>query len=105
MQYLFNSKGKHIANFVDGRLHAPDGPNIGHYLKKEGIFVDMAGRYLGEIIRNDRLMVNVSSPHKSTTFSDFGTHSSAGSYGNPGNHSSIGRVSGYEDVSEAQLRA
>lgn len=104
MQYLFNSKGEHIANFVNGRLHAPTGPNIGHYLSKERIFIDMKGRYLGEIIYNNRLMYNVSSRYKSTTFSDQGTHSSAGNYGNPGNVSSIGNVSGYEDIPESRLR-
>ncbi|MCC6456498.1 MAG: hypothetical protein IT328_16195 [Caldilineaceae bacterium] len=105
MQYLFNSKGEHIANFVNGRLHAPTGKNIGHYLDKEQIFIDMDGRYLGEIIYNDRLMANVSSPHKSKTFSDYGTHSSAGNLGNPGTHSSIGKVSGYDDIPPSRLKA
>ena len=35
MEFLFNSKGKHIANLVNGQLHAPSGQNIGHYMPKE----------------------------------------------------------------------
>ena len=37
MQYLFNSKGTHIANFVNDQLYAPFGENIGHYMKNNGI--------------------------------------------------------------------
>jgi hypothetical protein len=62
MQYLFNSKGKHIANFVNGQLHAPAGRNIGHYWEEEQIFIDMRGRYLGEFFREDRLLFNRQSP-------------------------------------------
>lgn len=94
MQYLFNSHGDHIANFVNGHLHAPSGQNIGHYLEKERIFIDMDGHYLGEIIRNDRLMRKISSPYKMITYGEYGTHSNVGNYGNPGNHSSVGSVSG-----------
>jgi hypothetical protein len=104
VQYLFNSKGEHIANFVNGELHAPTGQNIGHYLPKEAIFIDLRGRYLGEIIHNDRLMYNVSSSYKSKTFGDYGTHSSAGSYGNPGSHSNIGKITGYDDIPTSRLQ-
>jgi hypothetical protein len=103
MQFLFNSKGDHITNFVDDRLHAPSGKYIGHYLPAERIFIDTYGNYLGEIIRGDRLMYNKSSPYKFKIFSDHGTHSSAGSYGNPGTKSSIGSVSGYADVPISRL--
>lgn len=104
MQYLFNSQGEHIANFVNGRLHSPSGSNIGHYLAKERIFVDLQGRYLGEIVRSDRLLYHVSSPYRQKTFSELGTHSSAGNFGNPGTKSNIGSITGYEDVPESRLR-
>ena len=41
MKYLFNSKGKHIANLVNGQLHSPTGTNIGHYLEKEKTLLEI----------------------------------------------------------------
>ncbi len=32
MKYLFDIQGRHIANLVNGQLHAPTGENIGHLL-------------------------------------------------------------------------
>lgn len=43
MEFLFNSKGQHIANFVNGQLHLPTGVNVGHYMEREKIFIDMNG--------------------------------------------------------------
>ena len=47
---LHDSHGRHIANFVSGQLHDVQGRNIGHYLENEGIFINMQGYYLGEIV-------------------------------------------------------
>lgn len=98
MEYLFNSRGRHIANFVGQQLHAPTGENIGHYLSDQGVFIDMSGRYLGEIVQGNRLMFNRSSPYRSTNFGAYGNYGNAGNYGNPGNHGSIGTPGGYDDV-------
>ena len=99
MNFLFNSKGQHIANFVQGkRLHAPTGENIGHYLEDKKIFIDMEGQYLGEIVFNDRLMYNRSSQYRSTNYGNHGNFGNAGNHGNPGNHGSIGTVGGFDDV-------
>ncbi|HHA2742873.1 hypothetical protein JAK62_00370 [Stenotrophomonas maltophilia] len=98
MKFLFNSDGQHIANLVNGRLHSPNGPNVGHFLQQYGIFIDMHGRYLGEVIYNDRLMYNRASPHRSVNFGNYGNYGNVGNYGNPGNFGSIGSVGGYEDV-------
>ena len=92
MEYLFNSRGQHIANFVGEQLHAPTGENIGHYLSNQGFFIDMSGRYLGEIVHGHRLMFNRANPYRSTNFGAYGN------YGNPGNHGSIGTIGSYEDV-------
>lgn len=101
MEYLFNSKGRHIANFVNGQLHSPKGKNIGHYLKQYEIFIDMKGKYLGEIVHQNRLMYNRSSPHKSTNYGIYGNYGNVGNYGNPGNYGSIGSISGYDDINIA----
>lgn len=98
MQFLFDSKGKHIANFVNGQLHAPTGQNIGHYMKNEKIFIDMSGKYLGEIVMTDRLMYNRSSSYRSVNFGSYGNYGNVGNYGNPGNHGAIGTIAGYQDV-------
>lgn len=99
MEYLFDSKGNHIANFIKDQLHAPTGENIGHFLKEHGIFIDMNGNYLGEIVFGNRLMFNTYSPHKSSNYGNYGNYGNMGNYGNPGNHGSIGSLPGYEDVS------
>jgi len=98
MEFLFDSRGKHIANFVNGQLHAPTGQNIGHYLEPQGVFINMSGRYLGEIIQNNRLMYNQNSAHKNTNYGNFGNFGNVGNYGNPGNHGSIGTIGGYKDI-------
>jgi hypothetical protein len=104
MEYLFNSRGQHIANFVGKQLHAPTGENIGHYLSDQGFFIDMSGRYLGEIVHGNRLMFNRANPYRSTNFGAYGNYGNAGNYGNPGNHGSIGTIGGYEDVEAEWLR-
>lgn len=98
MQFLFDSSGKHIANFVNGQLHAPAGKNIGHFLSNEGIFIDMSGRYLGEIVHKNRLMYNLNSPYRSMNFGIYGNYGNVGNYGNPGNYGSIGTIGGYRNV-------
>ncbi|WP_166627312.1 hypothetical protein [Jeotgalicoccus sp. S0W5] len=99
MEYLFNSKGKHIANFVGNQLHSPKGKNIGHYLKKDGVFIDMKGKYLGEIVQKNRLMSQRNSPYKNINYGRYGNYGNIGNYGNPGNYGSIGNVPGYDDIS------
>lgn len=98
MEFLFNSNGQHIANFVNGQLHAPSGQNIGHYMENQNIFIDMSGRYLGEIIQNNRLMYNLSSPHKSVNYGSYGNYGNVGNYGNPGNYGSFGLIGGYDNI-------
>lgn len=103
MTYLFNSRGEHIANLVNGQLYAPTGENIGHYLAQYNIFIDMHGRYLGEIVHANRLMRRIGSPYCSMNFGTYGNYGSIGNYGNPGNYGSLGIISGFEDVPEDEL--
>ena len=98
IKYLFNSHGKHIANLSNDQLHAPAGGNIGHFLKNQGIFIDMSGRYLGEIIYDNRLVYNQSSTHRNVSYGNYGNYGNTGNYGNPGNYGSLGLPSGYIDV-------
>jgi hypothetical protein len=104
MQYLFDSRGQHIANLVNGQLHAPTGQNVGHYLEAQGIFIDMRGRYLGEIVSRNRLMYRQNSPHRSVNYGNYGNYGNVGNYGNPGNYGSIGMLAVFQDVSRELLR-
>lgn len=92
MEYLYDSKGKHIANLVNAHLHAPSGQNIGHFLSNEKIMIDMHGKYLGEIVQSNRLLYNKTSSYQNVIFGSYGN------YGNPGNCGSIGIPGGYRDV-------
>lgn len=103
MKFLFNSKGQHIANFVNGQLHSPTGKNIGHFLAQQEIFIDMNGHYLGEIVQKNRLMHNKYSGHRSTNYGNYGNYGNVGNYGNPGNMGSIGSIHGYEDIPSNML--
>lgn len=104
MKYLFNSRGQHIANFVNGHLHSPQGSNIGHYLEHYGVFIDMRGRYLGEIYADNRLLAHRSSPHRNVNYGIYGNYGNVGNYGNPGNYGSIGMPGGYEDADPSKLQ-
>ena len=103
MRYLFDSRGRHIANEVNGRLHSPTGRNVGHLMAKLGVFVDLQGRYLGEVVRSNRLMENHRSPHRETAFSCNGDYGDAGNYGCPGSPGSVGKVAGHCDVEADRL--
>lgn len=104
MQYLFDSRGRHIANFVNGQLHAPTGQNVGHYMQGQSIFIDMSGRYLGEIVFQNRLLYRRNSPHRSVNYGNYGNYGNVGNYGNPGNYGSIGVPGGFEDISGERLK-
>lgn len=98
MDYLFDSKGRHVANLFNGHLYALSGQNIGHFLSNERILIDMHGKYLGEIVQNNRLLYNKTSPYQNVNFGSYGNYGNIGNYGNPGNCASIGIPGGYRDV-------
>jgi hypothetical protein len=104
MKYLFDSNGRHIANEVAGQLHALDGSNIGRFLAQQRIFIDRSGRYLGEIVGDNRLMCNPASAFESVRFGRFGDAGNAGSYGNPGNAGSVAAEGGFVDIPEDRLK-
>jgi hypothetical protein len=103
MVFLFDSLGRHIANEVDGHLHAPSGKNIGLWLSQFGIFIDMEGRYLGEIVQGNRLMYRHHCPHTSANYGTYGDFGNCGDYGTPEDPGSIGMIPDYEDVDPSRL--
>lgn len=98
MEFLFDSRGRHIANWRRNQLHAPRGQNIGHWMERQAIFIDMRGRYLGDVVQGDRLMYRKASPYRYVNFGNYGNHGSVGNYGNPGNRGGVGSVAGFVDV-------
>ncbi|WP_198024881.1 hypothetical protein [Bradyrhizobium sp. Cp5.3] len=73
---------------------------IGHYLERQGIFIDMHGRYLGEPLFENRLLYQRNSPHRSVNYGNYGN---VGNYGDPGSYGSIGVPGGFEDISAERL--
>jgi hypothetical protein len=100
---LHDISGKHIANVVRDQLHSPEGKNVGHFLERYDIFIDMSGRYLGEIYSENRLLFNRNSAYKTMNFGAYGNYGNVGNYGNPGNIGRIGSPYGFEDVDPSKL--
>ena len=103
MKFLFDSKGHHIANEVNGQLYSTSGKNIGHFLKSNGFFIDMKGCYLGEIILKNRLLYKIGNGYEKISFGNYGNYGNIGNYGNPGNFGSIGQIGGYKDIDKTKL--
>jgi hypothetical protein len=103
IKHLYDSRGHHIANLLNDQLHSPRGHNIGHHLKPQNIFIDMRGRYLGEIVNGDRLLANGQSPHKHANYGNYGNYGNIGNYGNPGMIGSMSLPLGYQDIDPSQL--
>ena len=101
IEYLFDSKGRQVVTFFNGQLYTPNGRNVGHYLEEKGIFIDMLGRYLGEIVLDNRLMYNQSSPYKSKKFVRYGDSGNLCNYGSPKVPRKACVVYGYDDVMES----
>ena len=104
MKFLMDSRGEYIASVIDRRLYSPAGDNIGHYLPELHIFIDQSGRYLGEIVSDDRLMFGVASPHKAVGFAVGGTYGSIGTCGRPVRRPDIGHVAGFADIPADRLK-
>jgi hypothetical protein len=98
MNYLYNSKGQHIATEQAGRLYTPMGRSIGHFVSEYGIYIDMKGRYLGELMYDNRLLYNRNSPFRSTPFGMWGDYGTITTYAPPGKIGAIGLPGGYQDV-------
>jgi len=104
MKYLFNSKGKHIANESRGQLHSTSGKNFGHYLDNHKFFIDMNGRYLGELYDGNRLLHRLGNGYENVSFGNYGNYGNIGSFGNPGNIGNAGMPAGYKDIVEEKLK-
>jgi hypothetical protein len=78
MQLFFDRRGNYIAYVDCGRLHSLGGANIGHFVTPAGVFIDQSGRYLGEVVRGNRLMSRTRSPHHDRLFAVGGVFGNGG---------------------------
>lgn len=98
MNFLFNSKGEHVATLVNGQLHSSHGKNIGHYIENSKIFIDMHGRYMGELVHGNRLVYNRNSKYKSENYGNYGNYENIENCEDPGSYDAIKLKSGYKDI-------
>jgi hypothetical protein len=98
MKHLFNSKGLHIATEDNWRLYTPKGANIGHFVSDYGIYINQKGRYIGEVMYENRFFFNRLSPFRSTAFGMWGNYGALTIFGSPRKVGRIGLPSGYEDI-------
>lgn len=104
LEFLFDSKGRHIATLVDRHIHDVSGACIGYRHPELGIFVDPVGRYLGEIAFGDRLMYNLLSMHCTASFDPCPPAASIEPPVSPPCREAIARISRYIDIDLGRLR-
>ncbi|MGE5529451.1 MAG: hypothetical protein ACM3X6_09970 [Patescibacteria group bacterium] len=95
---FFNSRGKYIAAEIEGRLYSAAGRHVGRRVDKYGIFVDLAGRYLGEILCANRLARNRGSRFLQTSFGACKHAEARPAVARPRDYSPVILPPGYEDV-------
>lgn len=105
MERIFNGAGQHIANWKDGGLFTPSGRHVGRYVEEHAVFVDIYGKYIGEIVTNlssqvkgQRLMRNEHSECLQWSFGGQGSIGSIGNLGSPGTVGSVGTLPGFSEV-------
>lgn len=98
MIQLYDSKGNHIAIFLNETLHNLRGENIGQYLSNYKVFFDMSGFYLGEIIQDRYLIYNDRSYCKDMTFGVYKDNGDIGSIRKQDKCNSILLPGNYKDI-------
>jgi hypothetical protein len=96
--YLYNCLGDDIAYRNNNRLYNLNGYNIGYYLNGMNFFIDLNGRYLGEIVLNNRLLFRIDNPYKGIDYGAIGDSGNIGKLGTIGNIGGIGEIPGFRDI-------
>lgn len=103
MKRLYDSQGKHIADLIENRLYNAWGANVGHYAPGEGVCVDLQGRYLGEILFDNRLAYGRHSPKRFLNLGRQGDYGNGGFHGFGGGTSYLGLPVAYDDIPPGRL--
>jgi hypothetical protein len=98
MRFLFNSDGRCIAIENGQRLYALSGQNIGCPVAGREIFVDLDGRYLGEILGTNHLMWRKDSPHQQVNYGANIEFGGIGNFSNPPQMEKIKLPPGFSDI-------
>jgi len=98
MNLLYNSAGYPVACEADGSLFSPSGRNIGRLVKKAGVFADLNGHYLGEIICVNRLVYNRCSKYLHADLGQAQSQKQIRTVADPRKYSRIQLPAGYEDL-------
>ena len=106
MLHLYNSQGLHVATEANGYLYSKTGKLIGRYLERLGVYLDLHGRYLGEILCLNRLAFNHDSRYLNASFDPCTYHGAIGPHEKPKDFSPLPLPPGFTDVDlERVLRA
>jgi hypothetical protein len=103
MRCLFDSNGRHIANLVEDQLFTAAGIHAGHWLEHREIFIDVDGRYLGELFHEDRLLYDERSRDRDAVYGDHGDGRDAAGTGSLEGRSRILMPSGCADIVSGRL--
>ncbi len=102
MKYLYNSWGQHIATENNDLLYSPSGRIIGRFLGECGIFVNLEGKYLGEILCLNRLVYDRNSKYLQNSFGAVSLsralHEHMRNEGTVANYGPLVLPPGFEDV-------
>ncbi|MDG0860339.1 4-fold beta flower protein [Staphylococcus equorum] len=97
-KHLYDLKGKHIAKFRNGKLYTKKGKHVGWYNENKEIFISNNGNYIGEIKKNDRLLMKKNSPNNNILFPSKGSSGNIPSSGTRPSKTQTVKPLGYEDI-------
>ncbi len=103
MTHLFNSRGQHILNEHGGYLSLPTGQIVGRYIEQYGVFVDLSGRYIGEIFLMNRIVYDPNSRYRHSVLGTANSGGNIGAHPCPRTYSPIILPPGLEDIDLGQL--
>lgn len=66
---LYNSKGEHVAMEIDGHLYSPNGKYAGYWSQDMEAYISKEGRYLGQVVEENRLGADPNWQFRHLTFS------------------------------------
>ena len=98
MTHLFNSRGQHILNEHDGYLSLPNGRIVGRYIERYGFFVDLNGRYVGEILCINRIVCDPNSRYRNTVLTTVKSGGNVGAHPCSMSYSPIPLPPGLKDI-------
>lgn len=98
--HLFNSFGYHVATVYEGNIYTPEGKNLGRFEEELGVFLSLNGRYMGQIVEENRLALDTNWQFRHISFGLLGD---SGSRAGWGRQADIGRCVLPKDFEDVKL--